>query len=157
MSGSSIGHPIVRLTVSASDNTDDKTLQNALVELAVQDPALRVEAQPMGIAHSLEGTSTSHLESICTRLLDEYRLAINVVRQKLSWSRRFAGLRKRKENSSARSADMVIMATASCTLSQASPVKDTCSQAQSATRRCLTSISAQSNVVCNTRCGLVIL
>ena len=70
--------PIVRLTVSASDSTDDKRLQTALVEIAAQNPTLRVDAQQMGIAHSLEGTSASHLESICNRLRDEYHLAINV-------------------------------------------------------------------------------
>jgi elongation factor G len=78
MSGSSMLPPIVRLTVSASDSTDDKRLQTALVEIAAQDPTLRVDAQQMGIAHSLEGTSASHLESICNRLRDEYHLAINV-------------------------------------------------------------------------------
>jgi elongation factor G len=70
--------PIVRLTVSASDSTDDKRLQTALVEIAAQDPTLRVGAQQMGIAHSVEGTSASHLESICNRLRVEYHLAINV-------------------------------------------------------------------------------
>jgi elongation factor G len=78
MSGSSKGHPIVRLTVSAANSTDDNRLQTALVEIAAQDPTLRVDAQPMGIAHSLEGTSASHLESICNRFCDEYHLAINV-------------------------------------------------------------------------------
>ena len=70
--------PIVRLTVSASDSTHDKRLQTALVEIAAQDPTLRVDAEQMGIAHSLEGSSASHLESICNRLRDEYHLAINV-------------------------------------------------------------------------------
>ena len=78
MSGSSMLPPIVRLTVSASDSTDDERLQTALVEIDAQDTTLRVDAQQMGIAHSLEGTSASHLESICNRLRDEYHLAINV-------------------------------------------------------------------------------
>src|SRR5690348_9362222 len=78
MSGSSKGAPIVRLTVSAADSIDDKRLQTALDEIAAQDPTLRVDVQPMGIALSLEGMSASHLESICNRLCDEYHLAINV-------------------------------------------------------------------------------
>ena len=78
MSGSRKGPRIVRLTVSATDSTDDKRLQTALVEIAAQDLTFRVDAQPMGITHSLEGTSASHLESICNRLRDEYHLAINV-------------------------------------------------------------------------------
>ncbi|MFZ0747663.1 MAG: hypothetical protein WAM85_24880 [Terracidiphilus sp.] len=78
MSESSNGPPIVRLTVTAEDGDDDKRLQAVLVEIAGQDPALRIDAEPRGIAHPLSGASASHLESICNRLRDEYHLTINV-------------------------------------------------------------------------------
>jgi len=78
MNGSSKDHPIFRLTASAADSVDDKHLQTALVEIASQDPTLKIDAKSMSVSHSLEGTSASHLDSICDRLRDEYHLFINV-------------------------------------------------------------------------------
>jgi hypothetical protein len=67
MSRSSKNHPIVHLTVSAADSSDDERLQTALVEIASQDLTVSIISQQRRIAHSLEGKSASHLESICKR------------------------------------------------------------------------------------------
>jgi hypothetical protein len=47
MSRSSKNHPIVHLTVSAADSTDDKRLQTALVEIASQDLTVSIISQQM--------------------------------------------------------------------------------------------------------------
>jgi elongation factor G len=78
MSGSSKGHPIFHLVVSAADGADDKRLQTALVEIAGQDPSVGINTQPQERLYSLEGRAESDLESVCDRLRDEYQLGINV-------------------------------------------------------------------------------
>ena len=78
MIGSSKDHPIERLTVSAADNADDEHLRTALAEIAGQDPTLTIDAEQRGILHTLEGSGTSHLGSICDCLRGEYHVAINV-------------------------------------------------------------------------------
>src|ERR1022692_1826988 len=78
MSGSSKGHPIFHLVVSAADGADDKRLQTALVEIAGQDPSVSINTQPQERLYSLEGRAESDLESVCDRLRDEYQLGINV-------------------------------------------------------------------------------
>ncbi|MGH9590195.1 MAG: hypothetical protein ACRD25_07350 [Terracidiphilus sp.] len=78
MSGSISGYPIMQVTVSASDSTDEERLQAILVEIAGQHLTVSIYTQPGGRAHFVEGSSKSHLQWICDRLQDKYRLAINV-------------------------------------------------------------------------------
>lgn len=78
MTGSISGYPIVQITVSASDTTDDKRLQAILAEIAGQQITVNIYTQPTERTHSIEGSSKSHLQWICNRLRDEYHLAIDV-------------------------------------------------------------------------------
>jgi elongation factor G len=78
MSGSSKGRPILRLAVGAADSADDKRLENALAEIAIQSVNISISTQPQGRLYGLEGKTESELDSICGRLRDQYHLAINV-------------------------------------------------------------------------------
>ncbi len=78
MSGSSKGRPILRLAVSAADSADDKRLENALAEIAIQSANISISTQPQGRLYGLDGRTESELDSICDRLRDQYHLTINV-------------------------------------------------------------------------------
>jgi len=78
MSESSKDRPILRLAVSAMNAADDSHLQAALLQIAGQNTSVSVNAQPQEGHYSLEAMTESALDSVCDRLRDEYRLAINV-------------------------------------------------------------------------------
>lgn len=73
-----MGYPIVHVTVSASESADDERLQAILLEIASQNPTVNIYTQSMGVSHSIEGRSISHLQWICDRLRDEHHFAIDV-------------------------------------------------------------------------------
>ena len=77
MAGSNKDLRFVCVNISAKDRADSERLQRALSEIAVRDLRISVTSHPSGEFHSVEGESTSHLESICKRLRNQY-LAINI-------------------------------------------------------------------------------
>jgi elongation factor G len=81
VAGSSKDRRFVCVNISAKDRADSGRLQRALSEIAVRDLQISVNSDPSGVFHTVEGESTSQLESICNRLRNQY-LAINIDRPK---------------------------------------------------------------------------
>jgi len=75
--GSSKDRFFVSVDVSAKDPRDDQRLRRALSEITVRDLQVSINSHPTGAFHTVEGESTSQLESICNRLRNQY-LAIIV-------------------------------------------------------------------------------
>ena len=75
--GSSKDRFFVCVDVSAKDPRDDKRLQRALSEITVRDLQVSIKSHPTGAFHTVEGESTSQLDSICSRLRNQY-LAIRI-------------------------------------------------------------------------------
>ncbi len=78
MSESSKGRPILRLALSAMNIADSSRLQAALSKIGAQDASIKINAQPQEGYFSLDGGTTSDLDSICDRLQREHHLAIKV-------------------------------------------------------------------------------
>jgi len=75
--GSSKDRFFVSVDVSAKYPRDDQRLRRALSEITVRDLQVSINSHPTGAFHTVEGESTSQLESICNRLRNQY-LAIIV-------------------------------------------------------------------------------
>lgn len=77
LAGSSKDRLFVCIGISAKNPSDDERLRRALSEIAVRDLQVSVNSQPEGVFHTVEGESTSQLDSVCNRLRNQY-LAINI-------------------------------------------------------------------------------
>src|ERR1700722_4012411 len=68
--------PILSVAIDSSSDTYRQSLQWALADLAQQDPTLQVASGPSDRQLILLGTSESHLELICARIWDEFKIEI---------------------------------------------------------------------------------
>jgi len=76
VTGSSKDRFFLCIAISAKKPSDDERLQIALSKIASREPQVGVKSQTDGVFHTVEGESTSQLESVCSLLRNQY-LAIN--------------------------------------------------------------------------------
>jgi elongation factor G len=70
--------PVIRVTISPKADSDRLRLERALNNLAQQDSTIKIETKSEGGSAIVSGVSESHLESICSRILHEYGIEIEV-------------------------------------------------------------------------------
>ncbi|MGA7375754.1 MAG: hypothetical protein WBW36_05365 [Candidatus Sulfotelmatobacter sp.] len=70
--------PIVCVAISPKANDDRESLDRALSDLAQQDPTLKINSQSSDAQAIIGGMGELHLQIICERILDEYKIEINI-------------------------------------------------------------------------------
>jgi elongation factor G len=70
--------PIISRAIGPKMESDRQSLEQALSYIAQQDPAIRVQAHPIGGQTLISGTDELHLESICDRIVQQYGIPIDV-------------------------------------------------------------------------------
>jgi elongation factor G len=76
MSESDTQRPILSRSIRPKIGSDQPRLLSALSDIAQQDPAVRVDTQDDRIV--LSGKDESHLESVCDRILHQYKIEIDM-------------------------------------------------------------------------------
>ena len=69
--------PVLRMAINATATDDRDRLLQALREIAQQDPTFTIAPEPIHEQTIVRGTSEPHLERICLRLVQTYRVPIN--------------------------------------------------------------------------------
>ena len=75
---SSQSRPIMSVAVSPGTSDDRQILQQALSDLARQDPTIKIETDPIDGQMIIGGMGELHLEMICDRILREYEVDVVV-------------------------------------------------------------------------------
>jgi elongation factor G len=75
---SSPSRPIMSVTISPRTSNDWQILQQALSDLARQDPTIKIETGPIDGQMIIGGMGELHLEMICDRILREYKVDVVV-------------------------------------------------------------------------------
>src|ERR1700744_6166522 len=70
--------PLISVALSPRTHGDLWRLQRALSDLAQEDPALKIETEPGDGSIIISGTSDMHLERICARIVQEYKIQLDV-------------------------------------------------------------------------------
>jgi elongation factor G len=70
--------PIISRAIAPKIESDRQSLQQALSDIAQQDPTVRVKADPTDGQTIVSGTDELHLESICDRIVHQYGIPIDV-------------------------------------------------------------------------------
>lgn len=69
--------PVLRMAISATATDDRDRLEQALHEIAQQDPSVSIEPEPVSGDTIIRGMSEPHLEGICLRLSKTDRIPID--------------------------------------------------------------------------------
>ncbi len=72
--------PVVSVAISPRLIDDRESLQRALIHLVQQDPTLRTQLGPTVGAATLCGMGEPHLEEICDRISQEYKIQLEIGR-----------------------------------------------------------------------------
>jgi elongation factor G len=70
--------PIISRAIGPKIERDRPSLQQALSDIAQQDPAVRIKAHPIDGQTIISGTDELHLESICDRIVHQYGIPTDV-------------------------------------------------------------------------------
>lgn len=70
--------PLISVALSPRPHSDLWKLQRALSDLAQQDPAMKIETEPGDGSSIIGGMSHLHLETICARIVQEYKIQLDV-------------------------------------------------------------------------------
>jgi elongation factor G len=80
---SSHQRPIICVVIRPKTEDDRPSLQQALSELARQDPTIRIETESPNGQATVAGMGESHLEVICDRIVREYKVQIEIGKPKV--------------------------------------------------------------------------
>ncbi len=69
--------PVISLAIRPKADSDGLRLLQALEEIAQEDLAIRIEAGPGDGQTTLSGMDELHLESICDRILRQYKVEVD--------------------------------------------------------------------------------
>lgn len=69
--------PVISLPIYPKSDSDGMRLLQALGEIAQKDPAVRIQAAPVDGQMTLLGMDELHLESICDRILRQYKIEVD--------------------------------------------------------------------------------
>ena len=69
--------PLISLAIRPKADSDGMRLLQALDEIAQEDPAVRIQAAPVDGRTTLSGMDELHLESICDRILRQYKIEVD--------------------------------------------------------------------------------
>jgi elongation factor G len=69
--------PVISLAIRPQADSDGTRLLQALNEIAQQDPTVRIQAGPVDGQTTLSGMDELHLESICDRILRQYKIEVD--------------------------------------------------------------------------------
>lgn len=69
--------PVISLAIRPKADSDGTRLLQALTEIAQQDPTVRIQAGPVDGQTTLSGMDELHLESICGRILRQYKIEVD--------------------------------------------------------------------------------
>jgi elongation factor G len=69
--------PVISLAIRPKADSDGMRLLQALDEIAQEDPTVRIQAGPVGGQITLSGMDELHLESICDRILRQYKIEVD--------------------------------------------------------------------------------
>lgn len=70
--------PLISMALRPRTHGDLWRLQRALSDLVHEDPALKIETGPGDGSIVISGTSDTHLERICARIVQEYKIQLSV-------------------------------------------------------------------------------
>jgi elongation factor G len=70
--------PLVSVAVSPKTDSDPQRFRQALNDITRQDPAVRIKAGSFALEAIICGTDELHLESVCDRILHEYKIPIDI-------------------------------------------------------------------------------
>jgi elongation factor G len=70
--------PVIRVAIGPRANDDRERLLQALRDIVHKDPTVRIETEPVHGQTIIGGMSESHLEGICARILQAYKIQIDV-------------------------------------------------------------------------------
>jgi len=70
--------PIISAVISPSRDADRQSFQRALSDLAEQDPTIRIRTGSINGQTILSGMSELHLEAMCDRIVQEYKVQLNI-------------------------------------------------------------------------------
>ena len=70
--------PVISVAISPRSNDDREKFQRALSDLTQQDPTIKVKTEPIVEQTIVSGMSELHLEVICSRMLHEYKIQLDV-------------------------------------------------------------------------------
>jgi elongation factor G len=69
--------PVISLAIRPKADSDGMRLLQALNEIAQEDPTIRIQAGPVDGQTTLSGMDELHLESICDRILRQYKIQVD--------------------------------------------------------------------------------
>ena len=70
--------PLISVAISPRSNDDREKFQRALSDLTQQDPTIKVKTEPIVEQTIVSGMSELQLEVICSRMLHEYKIQLDV-------------------------------------------------------------------------------
>ena len=70
--------PLISVAISPRSNDDREKFQRALSDLTQQDPTIKVKTEPIVEQTLVSGMSELQLEVICSRMLHEYKIQLDV-------------------------------------------------------------------------------
>jgi len=86
--------PLISVALSPRTHSDLWKLQRALSDLVQQDPAMKIETEPGDGSSLISGMSDLHLETICARIMQEYKIELDVSESRIIY---LETIRKRAE------------------------------------------------------------
>jgi elongation factor G len=69
--------PVISLAIRPKADSDGVRLIQALDEIAQEDSTVRIQAGPVDGQTTLSGMDELHLESICDRILRQYKVEVD--------------------------------------------------------------------------------
>jgi elongation factor G len=75
--------PILFVVISPKTDHDRQSLQQALSDLAQQDPTIRIKTEPRDGKTIISGMGELHLEVICDRIVHEYKVQVEIGKPKV--------------------------------------------------------------------------
>src|ERR1700678_2406436 len=69
--------PVISLAIRAKADSEGVRLLQALDEIAQEDSTVRIQAGPVDGQTTLSGMDELHLESICDRILRQYKVEVD--------------------------------------------------------------------------------
>ena len=89
-----LSRPPISVALSPRTQADRWKLLQALSDLIQQDPAIKIEAEPGDGSSIISGMSDLHLETICDRIVQEYKIQLDIGEPQIIY---LESIRKRAE------------------------------------------------------------